>query len=390
MPLSSIIDDWYYNVGDQAGLSAQLNELLDGVPEATISAQLNELLDGIPQQTLSAQMNMNVPSLLILKGVNLTTGQIQNFEPGDFIVRTNGTLYLSATGIQGLTGAAGVTGLIGITGQTGIIGTTGLIGITGLVVPGITGSIGASGVRGFTGLQPVQGVSGLSATGIFGIIGLTVDGITGLKGLTGLSGVTGINLRGASGLQGTTGIIGLTGSHGITGIAPLGISPRGPTGIVDGVTGFQGITGISGNVGIQTLTTLNVQQQSSGTTLTYTVPANSLNVNEQQLEILAWGLSSTSGVPTTITITFGGATVLNTSEFAPAGANFYVKGLIIRTGAATQENTFFVIKNSGTGFSQRSSTSIDLTSNQDLVFTVSSTEGTYTAYALITRKVTEA
>ncbi len=72
---------------------------------------------------------------------------------------------------------------------------------------------------------------------------------------------------------------------------------------------------------------------------TYTVPANTLAVNNQSLWWEAFGIAPVTATGAIITIEFGGTTVLNMSSFSPAGdGQWWASGRIFRTGAATQRS----------------------------------------------------
>lgn len=72
--------------------------------------------------------------------------------------------------------------------------------------------------------------------------------------------------------------------------------------------------------------TLSAQAQDSGTSLSYTVPANTLNTNFQALEFLAWGLGDSS-MPS-VTVSFGGSTI---ASFTVAASNtWFLQGVVLR------------------------------------------------------------
>jgi len=393
MPLSSIVTNFYYTT-EHPAISAELSELLEGVASTGISAELSELLDSIPTQGISAELQDRIPELLILLGVDTTTGRYKEFNPGDNLVRSNGVAYLGSTGLRGPTGLRGATGM-NEQGLTGLLtGNTGIQGRTGIALNGRTGLQGDTGLVGLTGLQPVQGATGVSPTGLAGILGSQVPGTTGLRGLTGLAGITGFfSPTGLAGLQGNTGFTNnaLFGSTGLVGFAPAGPSPQGETGIVAGGTGLSGITGSVGIGGMETVFSLNASNSLVASSLSYTVPANTLTINEQQLEILTWGVSSTSGAATTVSLTFGGATLLSQIVSGAAGSPFYVRSLIIRVAATTQENNSYLISRDGETFGQRTTTSVDFTTDQTLQVsaTTATLDGQQFIFGLLVRKVTQ-
>lgn len=275
-------------------------------------------------------------------GVVDPTGRQQVLQAGDNLVNTS-LGFLAVTGIVGFTGVQGPTGLqnttqgetgIGLLGHTGLLGLigvsprgetgldgiTGLQGLTGISVVGITGARGETGIQGVTGLVGNQGFTGLA-----GYTGLA--GSTGLIGITGLVGSTGALLAGFTGLRGETGIQGDTGLQGVTGVGLLGF------------TGLQGVTGLVGATGVFELATLNTQQQTSGVTLLYSIPANTLSSVGQQLTLMGWGLSATDGAATTITVTYADNTVFTDSVAAPGGSDILVEGYILLWGAASHDVT---------------------------------------------------
>jgi hypothetical protein len=399
MRISAQLDETYYNpysntndVGAGAPgrtLSAQLNEPLvtDSVFN-TLGCQINEPLDAIPTATLGPQIYSQFVTQLIAIGVDLATGQSQVFEPGDVVVRADGLAYSAATGIQGWTGVQGVAGLPGAQGATGLFGNTGLRGLTGVTVDGITGIsiIGVTGLRGDTG---VLGITGLSPTGILGIQGIQITGITGIQGITGIIGSTGSSPSGATGLQGMAPAAGSTGVQGLTGASSFGFNLSGATGINIGGTGLQGSTGLVGPVGIISVTTLNVQNSLSSTTASYILPANTLNVNSQQLEFITWGQSAADNTSTTLTITFGGSSIFSSTFSGTAGLDFYLRGLIIRLTGSTQENLVSLIGRDGIMDAERSSTSVSLAADQTLQLSLTGAGVGYQFNALIVRKVSQ-
>jgi hypothetical protein len=386
MPLSSIVTNFYYE-NQSPAISAELSELSVGYaqyPPPGISAELSELLDSIPTQGISAEMQGRIPELLILLGRDTTSGQYKTFSPGDSLVKTNNSLYLGGTGIRGFTGLAGVTGLPGLQGETGLFtGATGLRGITGTLLNGRTGLLGETGAAGLTGLRPTQGATGAGVTGLGGPAGFQVSGVTGLQGLTGLVGITGLGTTGIVGLQGNTGIEGATGIYGAI------ISVQGATGISIGETGLAGATGSVGIGGVETVITLVASNSTTASSISYTVPANTLDTNEQQLEIMAWGVSSSAGVDTTVSLTLGGSTILSQSINGEGGSTFFLRSLIIRITGSSQENNSYLISRDGGTLAQRTATAVDLTVSQTLQVSVSAVEGQQFVFGLLARKVSQ-
>jgi hypothetical protein len=212
-----------------------------------------------------------------------------------------------------------------------------------------------------------------------------ITGITGFIGITGNLGITGSAGRGGTGFQGATGVVGATGIRGLTGISPQGIGPQGETGVNPGTTGLIGISGMLGFEGNKTLESLSSTIQNTGNTASYVLPANTLDTNEQQLDILIWGSSSSSGQSTLITLTFGGSTLLSHTFSGVFGATYWLKAKIIRLTSGSQENIAGLVYANGGLFAQRTTTSIDLTTNQTLQ--VSTDQSDAPVEVLIVRKV---
>jgi hypothetical protein len=384
-------DFFYDNV--QSGLTAELMDFTNFIAASVISAELQDFTNYIGG-ALSAEMMDTLGVAIIMEGYDLNTGARKFVAPGDLLLRSNGAL-LAGTGIIGQTGIGGVTGLQGIPGVTGFIGDTGIQGITGFTLDGVTGFIGITGsvTQGDTGLQGSTGIVGL--TGLIGLTGISLTrGATGVLGTTGLIGSTGISLLGTTGLQGETGVeIGATGLDGITGLAPTGIGAQGSTGSVQGSTGITGTTGASLAGVAGPAQTLSAQTQTSGLSLSYQIPASTLSSNNQYVEFIAWGTGATTGVntPTTITAVFGGTTIFS-SIFAEDSANgaFLLRGIILRTGAATQEIIVGEV-NSGeisqTATTQRTSGTETLSNPLTLSVTTSSNGSGSSVRALVVRKV---
>jgi len=276
-------------------------------------------------------------------GVVDPTGRQKVLQAGDNLVNTS-LGFLAITGIVGVTGVQGSTGLQNAgQGETGIglFGHTGLAGSTGVSPEGDTGLSGITGLQGFTGIS-VVGVTGIQGgTGIQGITGLVgVQGFTGLAGYTGLAGDTG--LTGVTGLAGSTGTLlaGFTGLRGETGVQGGDTGLQGVTGVgLRGFIGLQGVTGLVGSTGVFELATLSAQQQTSGVTLLYSIPANTLSSVGQQLTLMGWGLSATDGAATTITVTYAGNTIFTDSIASPGGSDILVEGYILLWGAASHDIT---------------------------------------------------
>jgi len=309
-------------------------------------------------------------------GTGFNSGANHPIQEGDALVDSTGGTITGFTGVIGLTGFEGITGALGIqgptgvslfgatgiageqgltgtTGSTGIGGVTGLIGHTGLFNLGETGIQGATGVKGLTGVLGSLGVMGLQ-----GATGLSATGDTGVQGGTGIIGITGANsLPGDTGLIGLTGSLGTTGLQGITGFGLLGF------------TGLMGGTGLTGATGINDLAVLNLQRQLIGATLLYAVPASTLATNGQYLEFSATVQAASDGAPTTFNVLFGGTSIFTDTLNSVATFGF-VQGVVLRLGATSQECVVAVVYSDGDSHTQRTATTITLSSAQNLVTNV--------------------
>lgn len=343
----------------------------------------------ITNQTISPEMQQALGIIIIMPGVDNVTGQRKLFQPGDLLVRTNGAI-LAATGVQGITGFGGITGLLGSQGQTGVPGITGIQGITGFAqVAGITGLEGITGFvfQGDTGLTGSTGIIGL--TGFIGITGIGAVGHTGILGETGLRGITGISPTGHTGLQGATGLLGETGIQGVTGFGPAGSSPSGATGSLQGATGISGITGVIVRGDAGSAHTLSAETQSSGSTMIYSITANTLNVDEQYLEFLTWGTTAADGQPTEITIIFGTTTIFSSTLARQGGANFVVRGLLMRVTTTSEEIIVHGVNSGSTNniVTQRTVGAENLATALNLIVSLTSNGSGSAVRTLVVRKV---
>jgi len=392
--ISPLYEDFFYT-NIQSGLTAEMMDFANYLTAAVISAEMMDFCNFIGM-TLSAEMMDTLGVAIIIEGYDLSTGQKKFVSPADNVLRSNGS-FLSGTGITGATGLGGSTGLQGTQGSTGLTGSTGLQGITGFSVIGSTGNQGITGFspQGETGLQGATGIIGI--TGFVGVTGISQRGATGVQGTTGFIGITGIAPAGPDGLQGETGLLDgtATGVQGITGIAPAGLSPQGATGVVQGATGVQGNTGIAPRGVAGPAQTLSAQTQASGTSFSYSIPANTLTVNEQYVEFIVWGTCATGGfqTPTTLTVTFGSTTILTTTmqQDAATGA-FLARGIILRTGASAEEIIVGQVNSSDSDnmWVDRTSATENLGNALTLQVSVSSSGTGHAVRALVVRKVLQA
>lgn len=330
-------------------------------------------------------------------GTNSSTGESRfgrrvNLGPSDNLTAgvTGNILILTSTGAFGVSGLTGATGLQHIQGATGaaLTGLTGLQGVTGFASQGLTGLLGSTGLfgatgiikQGSTGIAGFDGITGFAAVGGTGISGFTglfgTTGVATLTGGTGIQGVTGSSLQGSQGLPGTTGFFGPTGLIGQTGITQ------------QGATGIAGVTFIQGVTGLFPYQNLDVQQQGSGVTGLYLIPANTLSVDEQQIEFFAWGLTA-SGANTTINVVFDGYTVFSQDVNVAGGATFFLRGWIIRVAATIEEITVECIFNQQVVCAvQRFPAVVSLAASQNLVVYLSSAGAGHVVNGLIVNRAT--
>lgn len=109
--------------------------------------------------------------------------------------------------------------------------------------------------------------------------------------------------------------------------------------------------------------TLDVQDSASAGSLTYALPANTLDTDEDALLIFAAWIRVTAGAGARLT--FGGTTIL--SGFDPNVAIFGVFHMV-RLGSASQRwGGFYLAGSSVGGVIGRTTSAIDLTAAQNLV-----------------------
>jgi hypothetical protein len=328
-------------------------------------------------------------------GIGFNSGADHPVQEGDALVDSAGGTITGFTGVVGITGFEGLTGALGIQGPTGVSlfgatgiageqgitgidGSTGIQGVTGLI--GSTGlfNIGETGVQGSTGVKGLTGVLGsLGVMGLQGTTGLIATSATGLQGVTGIIGITGTNsLPGNTGLIGITGLLGVTGLQGVTGFGLLGF------------TGLMDVPGLIGVTGINDLMILSLQRQSIGATLLYVVPADTLAVNGQYLEFFATVQAATDGAPSTFNVLFGGTSIFTDTVNAMSASGF-MRGVVLRLGATTQECIISVVYSDGDSHAQRTATTITLSSAQNLVTSVTSGNDGAVVLNQIVRKLRE-
>lgn len=328
-------------------------------------------------------------------GTMFNEGQNTNAQTGTILVYTDGTPIqgltgaLGSTGIIGITGALGIQGLTGVSfqgvtglqaltsgitglqGVTGLKGFTGIFGFTGLINQGHTGIIGATGIQGVTGIQGNPGVAGDQ-----GATGLT-NAATGIQGATGVTGFTGLAVLGVTGLIGITGVEGVTGTQGVTGFGLLG------------ATGLRGFTGLAGSTGLNDIQVSFLNRQLSGVTLISIVPANFLDVNNQQLDLIGTIQTATDSSVSTINVTFGGSNIFTDIVGGTGGLYGYIQGTIIRLGSSSQECIIAVTYEDGTCAALRTATTVNLAATQIFGINMSNENGGSVVLNMVVKKIGE-
>lgn len=71
--------------------------------------------------------------------------------------------------------------------------------------------------------------------------------------------------------------------------------------------------------------------------MTYSMPANTLFLNDHTVRITAWGTTAANGNNKTIKLYFGSTVLVSSGALAINDKDWYVTGLVVRTAAATQE-----------------------------------------------------
>ncbi len=119
------------------------------------------------------------------------------------------------------------------------------------------------------------------------------------------------------------------------GLMGIGVTPTSILSMKMG-TGT-GVAEVSGKANVQTTDVGTDADTAEKDLITYTLPANSLSTDGKLVRITAWGSFAENGNTKTIRLKFGSAII---RAIGPAGLNgldWRIDGLVIRTGAATQE-----------------------------------------------------
>ena len=118
----------------------------------------------------------------------------------------------------------------------------------------------------------------------------------------------------------------------------------------------------------------------------YELSGNSLNTTGDVLEIEAWGVWAANGNTKTITLDFGGQTILSTGAVAANAGSWRIKGKVVRTAAATQEIIAEIISSNSSVVDSTTRTAGTQTLSDDLTIKCTATGGAsddITQYALL-------
>lgn len=91
--------------------------------------------------------------------------------------------------------------------------------------------------------------------------------------------------------------------------------------------------------GVLNKNTTSASNSGTGATdlITYDLSKNTLSSNGDLLEIEAWGTYAANANNKTVSLVFGGQTILTTGAIAANGGSWSIKAKIIRTASSTQE-----------------------------------------------------
>ena len=73
--------------------------------------------------------------------------------------------------------------------------------------------------------------------------------------------------------------------------------------------------------------------------MTYSLPANSMFLNDHVVRIHAWGTTAANGNNKTIKLYFGTSQLISSGVLTISNKDWEIKGVVVRTAAATQEAT---------------------------------------------------
>ena len=119
----------------------------------------------------------------------------------------------------------------------------------------------------------------------------------------------------------------------------------------------------------------------------YTLPANTLTTTGDILKIEAWGVYAANANNKTVTLEFGGQTILTTGSIAANAGSWKITASIIRTGASTQEIITEIISSNSSVTDSVTRTAGTQTLSNDLTIKCTSTGGAdddITQYSLLT------
>jgi hypothetical protein len=105
------------------------------------------------------------------------------------------------------------------------------------------------------------------------------------------------------------------------------------------------------------------------TLITYTMDANTLNVNGNYLEILAWGITAANANNKRIKLKVGSTILLDTGSVAANNASWFLNVRFIRTSGSSEQAIASILSNAFTNSSTYTDVSEDLTTNLDIFCT---------------------
>jgi hypothetical protein len=117
--------------------------------------------------------------------------------------------------------------------------------------------------------------------------------------------------------------------------------------------------------------------QSSGTSLARTIPADTLDTDEDRLVFISGVALAAFG---TVVVTLGGTTIYNSAVSLGSASDWKVYGVIVRTGSSSQECAVTIYNESGSSLTTRTVGAEDLTGS--LTLTVSASPDTVHSLAV--------
>ena len=241
-----------------------------------------------------------------------------NFGTENLIWSGNTTLYRSSGGGVSLQAPAAGTDAIlfsMVPGSTEFTHTTGASSF----LSGVASFTAGSGSGSFAGLHLNPIINGTSTGTAYGLVlGSRTNTLTGGT----------IKLMS----------LGTTTTDGFTGYTPFVDVIYDSTGSYLQQAMGTG-TGFAKIVGVSNVNTTAVGNVGTGTDdlMTYALPANSMSANGKGIRITAWGTAANNANAKTVTVVFGGTTLLSTALTASQVDVWWAEAVVIRTSATAQE-----------------------------------------------------